>query len=105
MYKRYEINGNTFYTIAQDKRNTNQNNGVRIVAIDPNGNRQTYYGHIEEIWELDCAANSIVLLFRCQWVKMTGGRITVDKEHGMRTVDLNNIGYKDELFVLAADVT
>ena len=35
-YKGYEINGNTFYTVAQDKRSTNQNSGVRIDATDPN---------------------------------------------------------------------
>ena len=52
-YKGYEINGKTFYIVAQDKRSTNQNSGVRIDATDPNGNKQTYYGCIEEIWELD----------------------------------------------------
>ena len=50
-YKGYKINGNTFYTLGQDKKRTNQNSGVRVDATDPNGNRQTYYGHIEEIWE------------------------------------------------------
>ena len=29
---------------------------------------------------------------------------TVDNEYGMTTVDLSNIGYKDEPFVLAKDV-
>ena len=52
-YKGYEIIGNTFYTIAQDKISTNQNSGVRIDAMDPNGNKKTYYGRIEEIWELN----------------------------------------------------
>jgi hypothetical protein len=103
-YKGYEINGNTFYTLGQDKRSTNQNSGVRVDAIDPNGNRQTYYGRIEEIWELDYAPNFKIPLFRCQWVKVTGGGVTVDKDYGMTTVDLNNVGYKDEPFVLAADV-
>jgi hypothetical protein len=37
-------------------------------------------------------------------VKVTGGGVTVDPEYGMPTVDLNNIGYKDEPFVLAKDV-
>ncbi|XP_066310226.1 uncharacterized protein [Miscanthus floridulus] len=104
-YQGYEINGNTFYTVAQDKRSTNQNSGVRIDGTDPNGNIQTYYGRIEEIWELDYAPNFKVPLFRCQWVKLTGGGVTVDKEYGMTTVDLNNIGYKEEPFVLAADVS
>jgi len=88
MYKGYEINENTFYTVAQDKRSTNQNNGVRVDAIDPNGNKQTYYGQIHDIWELDYAANFKVPLFRCKWVKMTGGWVIVDKEYGMITVDL-----------------
>ena len=104
-YQGYEINGNTFYTVAQDKRSTNQNSGVRIDGTDPNGNIQTYYGRIEEIWELDYAPNFKVPLFRCQWVKLTGGGVTVDKEYGMTTVDLNNIGYKEEPFILAADVS
>ena len=73
--------------------------------MDPNGNQQTYYGHIEYIWELDYAANFKVPLFLCQWVKTTRGGVTVDKEYGMTTVDLNNSGFKDEPFVLAADVS
>ena len=43
-------------------------------------------------------------LFKCQWVKNPTGGITTDK-FGMTTVDLNKIGYKDEPFVLANDVT
>jgi len=104
-YKGYKINENTFYTLAQDKRSTNQNSGVRVDATDPNGNKQTYYGPIHDIWELDYATNFKVPLFRCKWVKMTGGGVTVDMEYGMTTVDLNNVGYKDEPFVLAADVS
>ena len=75
------------------------------IGIDPNGNIQTYYDRIEEIWELDYTPNFKVSLFRCQWVKLTRGGITVDKECGMTIVDLNNIGYKDEPFVLATDVS
>ena len=43
-------------------------------------------------------------LFKCQWVKVTEGGVTVDNEYGMTIVDLSNIGYKDEPFVLAKDV-
>ena len=90
--------------VDQDKRSTNQNSGVRVDAIDPNGKRQTYYGRIVEIWELYYAHNFKVPLFKCQWVKMTGAGVTVDNDYGMTTVDLDTIGYKDEPFVLAADV-
>ena len=51
-YKRYEINGNTFYTIAQDQKSTNQNSGVRFDAATKRG-KDTYYGYMVDIWELD----------------------------------------------------
>ncbi|KAK1630891.1 hypothetical protein QYE76_005206 [Lolium multiflorum] len=41
---------------------------------------------------------------RCKWVNKTGGGVQVDKLYGMTTVDLNNLGYRDEPFVLAKDV-
>ena len=44
-FKGYEINGNTFYTIAQDKKSTNQNSGVRFDATTNTG-KETYYGYI-----------------------------------------------------------
>ena len=40
-----EINGNTFYKIAQDKKSTNQNSGVRFDA-ETNTGKETYYGYI-----------------------------------------------------------
>ena len=36
-------------------------------------------------------------------VKLSGGGVTKD-EYGMTIVDLNNLGYRDEPFVLAQDV-
>ena len=48
-FKGYEINGNTFYTIAQDKKSTNQNSGVCFDAANTNRTNDTYYGYIEEI--------------------------------------------------------
>jgi hypothetical protein len=35
---------------------------------------------------------------------MTGGEVKLDEQYGMTTVDLNNLGYLDESFVLAKDV-
>ena len=40
-FKGFEINGNTFYMIAQDKRSTNQNSGVSVDVVDLNGNKKT----------------------------------------------------------------
>ena len=46
----------------------------------------------------------MIPLFRCQWVKLTGAGVKVDKLYGMTTVYLNNLGYREEPFVLAKDV-
>ena len=62
-YQGYEINGYTFYTRAQDEKSTNQNSGVHIDAIGHDGNKDSYFGVIEEIWELDYGPLKI-LLFR-----------------------------------------
>ena len=35
---------------------------------------------------------------------LSGGGVQVDPQYGMTTVDVNNIGYTDEPFVLANDV-
>nr|CAD40286.2 OSJNBb0062H02.9 [Oryza sativa Japonica Group]CAH66338.1 OSIGBa0097I24.6 [Oryza sativa] len=102
-FQGYEINGYTFYTRAQDMKSTNQNSAVRIDAMGHDGTTGTYYGAIEEIWELDYGPLKVPL-FRCQWVRLTGGGVIID-DSGMTTVDLNKVGYSDEPFVLANDVT
>ena len=61
----YDINGYTFYTRAQDNKSDNQNSCIRIDAYDCNRNNETYYGFIEEIWELDYGVLNVPL-FRCQ---------------------------------------
>jgi hypothetical protein len=90
--------------ISQDKKSTNQNSGVRFDAICENGKKDTYYGYIEEIWELDYGPTFKVPLIRCSWVNMHGEGVKVDQLYGMTTVDLKNLGYKDEPFILANDV-
>jgi hypothetical protein len=85
---------------AQDKKRTNQNSGVCMDAIDNNGKKETYYGYIKEIWKLDYGSILKIPPFWCQWVKLTEGGVTKD-QYGMTIVDLNNLGYIDEPFVLA----
>src|SRR3954468_4587216 len=94
-YKGYEINGNTFYTkIDQDQKSTNQNSGVRFDAATKSG-KDTYYGYIVDIWELDYGDDFKVPLFKCKWVNMSGGGVQVDPQYGMTIVDLNNLGYPE----------
>ena len=78
------------------KKSTNQNSGVRFDATDNNEKKDTYYGYIEEIWELDYGPTLKVSLFRRKWVKLTGGGVDVDQKYGMTTVDLNNLAYMDK---------
>jgi hypothetical protein len=42
----------TFYTKAKDRKSQPQNSGVRVDALDNKKNLNTYYGYIDEIWEL-----------------------------------------------------
>ena len=48
-YQGYDINGYTFYTRGHDEKSMNQNSGVRIDAIGNDGNKDSYFGVIEEI--------------------------------------------------------
>jgi hypothetical protein len=103
-FQGYEIKANIFYTVTQDKKSTNQNSGVHFDAVTRKGRTDTYCRYIEEIWELDYGPSFKVPLFWCKWVNMTGGRVKLDLQYGMTTVDLNNLGYLDKPFVLTKDV-
>jgi hypothetical protein len=106
-YRGYDINGYTFYTLAQDQKSVHQNSGVRVDAFNNTDvQKDAYYGQIEEIWELtypSFKAPFKVTIFQCRWVKGTRG-ITKDK-YGFTTIDFEQVGYKDEPFVLAAQVS
>jgi hypothetical protein len=71
-------------------------------VIDKSGNNITYYGFIEEIWELDYGENIRFPMFQCQWVKHSNG-VTYDN-YGLTLVDISNVGYKDDPWVLAKRV-
>jgi hypothetical protein len=86
------INGYTFYTMAQDKKSVYQNSSVRVRAViddnhdDDDTKTHTYYGQIEEIWELDYVGLKVALS-RCRWV--TNGKRDVSKDkYGYVSVDL-----------------
>jgi hypothetical protein len=100
-YTPYDINDYAFCTRAQDNKKTNQN--MNPDAYDCDGNRKTYYGFIEEIWELEYGENLKVSLFRCQWIRLPNG-VKTDK-YGMTNVNFKFLGYKEQPFVLAKDVT
>jgi hypothetical protein len=64
---------------------------------------ETYYGFIEEIWELEYRENLKVSLFHCQWIRLPNG-VKTDK-YGMTNVNSRFLNYREQPFVLAKDVT
>ncbi|XP_021990805.1 uncharacterized protein LOC110887533 [Helianthus annuus] len=110
-YQGYDINGYTFYTKNQDKKSATQNSGVTLIASATEFDRvnhakriatNSYYGVIEEIWELNYD-DIIIPLLKCKWVDNRTG-VKVD-EYGFTLVDLTTDGYKSEPFILASQAT
>ncbi|GJZ17162.1 hypothetical protein Tco_0553285 [Tanacetum coccineum] len=77
-YQGYDINGYTFYTEMQDEKSTVQNSRVTLIASTMEFDRSnhdamatiaknSFYGVIQEIWELDYNTFTIPL-FKCKWV-------------------------------------
>ncbi|XP_071700321.1 uncharacterized protein [Rutidosis leptorrhynchoides] len=113
-YQGYDINGYTFYTKTQDKKSKTQNSGVTVIASSTEFTmvnreersriaKKSYYGVIQEIWELDYGDSYTIPLFKCKWVDNDLG-VQVD-EDGFTTVNLSTNGYKEEPFILEKLVT
>ncbi|KAL7588025.1 hypothetical protein Lser_V15G35834 [Lactuca serriola] len=112
-YEGYDINGYTFYTKDQDQKSTMQNSGVTMIASTTEFDRRdhdtliriakdSYYGVIQNIWELNYF-DFVIPVFKCKWVNNRTG-VQVDKD-GFTLVDLTTNGYASEPFVLAKHVT
>jgi hypothetical protein len=72
----YDINGCIFYTKAKDSRSQCQNSGVRVDAEDSTRQKKTYYGYIEEIWELNYRMYVQIPIFKCQSMIMGSQSLT-----------------------------
>jgi hypothetical protein len=107
-YQAMDISGYTFYTMAQDKKSVYQNSGVHVRPVIDNSHdddeteTDTYYGQIEETWELDYVGLKVAL-FRCRWVT-NGKRVASKDKYGYISIDLRVFGYKNEPFVFTSDV-
>jgi len=58
----------------------------------------TYYGVIQETWEVDYTM-FIIPLLKCKWVDNKSG-VKMD-ESGKTLVDFRKVGYQDEPFIMA----
>jgi hypothetical protein len=92
----------TFYTKAKENKRKHRNSGVRAGALDSEGNLNTCYGYIDQVWEFTYGLSPCIPIFKCQWVKNPQGELD---EYGFTLVDLNNVGNKDNPWILLECVT
>jgi len=103
----YDIDKFSFYTNTEDQKSTMQNSGVTLEtesmhfasSKDNNPVMATisYYGVIEEIWEVDYVKFRVPI-FKCKSVD-SNTRVHVD-DLGFTLVDLAKIGYKEDPFIM-----
>ena len=96
------MNGFIWYTKKQDSKSTSQNSGVTVLGVVENDNvSDSYYGWIEEIWELDYVSFRVAV-FKCEWINNEKkGAIGRDRD-GFIIVDPNEIGFRHDPFILAS---
>ncbi|XP_074291284.1 uncharacterized protein LOC141618061 [Silene latifolia] len=110
-YEGFTINGYTFYTERQDRKSLSvQNSGITIVASSrefssskdkcPIDATQSYYGVIQDIWELDYC-DFKVPLYRCKWIDNNRLGVHID-EFGFTQVDMNRLRDTNEPFIFAS---
>ena len=75
---------------------------MRTEAVNNNDEKTAYYGQIEDIWELNYSDFNVPVL-RYHWVQ--GAKGVMKDMYGFTTVDLKQVGYKEESFVLADQVS
>ena len=107
-YPGYIINGCQYHTKDRDNLRVNQNSGVSLVATtmqvssykdkNPVFADMSFYGVINEIWELDYHTFKIPV-FKCDWVDNKG--IKAD-ELGFTLVELGRLDHKTDSFILAS---
>lgn len=110
-YEAYRYNGVKHFTKHRDNARAVQNSGVTLVAKtmqvssakdkNPLFTNMTFYGVIEQIWELDYY-DFKAPVFLCQWAENEKG-IKID-EFGFTLVNLNRQGHKQDRFASAAQV-
>lgn len=108
-YLSYVLNGVRYNTELRDGSRNVQNSGVSLVARtmqissakdkNPIVTNMSFYGVIQEIWELNYI-NLKIVVFKCNWVESNGGVRT--DELGFTLVDLKRIGHKSDSFILAS---
>ncbi|KAA0036822.1 hypothetical protein IC582_007593 [Cucumis melo] len=107
-YEGYMVNGCSCHTKSHDDHRTVQNSGIMLVATtmqvfsvkdkNPVIGDMSFYGIIEDIWEVSYNTFNIVL-FKCKWVENKTGVRTDDLHFTL--VDLSRIGHSLDSFIIA----
>lgn len=105
-FEGYLVDGVRYFTKDRDNARVVQNSGVSLVAktvqvssakdLNPVESDMTFYGRIEEIWELDYHAFKAPL-FLCRWADSDKG-VKID-DLGFTLVDLSRQGHKNDKYV------
>jgi len=106
-YSGFSVNEYHFHTTSRDESRTTQCSGVSLVAhamqiasakdSNPVYGPVTYYGRIQEIWDLDYRMFSVPV-FMCDWVDSRG----IKKDAlGFTVVNFGRLGHQSEHFILA----
>ena len=108
-YSSYVMNGIRYNTEHRDGVRNVQNSGVCLVANTmqissakdkhPIVTNMSFYGVIQEIWELNYI-NFKIIMFKCNWVDSVSGVRT--DELGFTLVNLKRIGHKTDSFIPAS---
>src|SRR5438128_7049077 len=83
-------------------KSKSQNSTIFTESLDSAGNKNTYYGFIEDIIELDYGRNLQIPVFKCKCARVLNG-VKVDN-YGFTIVDLNVASYKNDPWILAGNV-
>ncbi|KAL9680476.1 hypothetical protein QQ045_018355 [Rhodiola kirilowii] len=92
------VNGIKFVVWERDCKLKTQNSGVMVETKD-----MTYYGIVENVFELKYADGLPVVLFQRKWFNTDPKeRGSTRKDHGLLSVDTSTSWYEDEPFCLAS---
>ena len=104
----YDINMMSFYTEIEDEKSIMENNDVTFEAEsmhfaslkdnNPIVATLSYFGVIEEIWEVDYVKFRVPI-FKCKWVDYNTGMHVDDSSFTL--VDLTKIAWKEDPFFTA----
>ncbi|TYK01536.1 hypothetical protein E5676_scaffold451G001020 [Cucumis melo var. makuwa] len=107
-YEGYMVNGCSYHTKSRDDHQSIQNSGIMLVATtkqvssakdkNPVIGDMSFYGIIEDIWEVSCNTFNTVL-FKCKRVENKNG-VRIDDLH-FTLVDLSRIGHSSDSFIIA----